>query len=136
MLLGLTKKRLNIKKNIYIYLNFNRIALNCITIASLMQSRIAYKKMHMHRMSAYILFTSLLYRFLRHTYTLCVKRFFLFLSSEIYNSMSCRLYCGCFVHIAKLRQNEEEVAAAAAPEDQQDHFNAEPVGSVTPHRGI
>lgn len=102
-----------------------------------MQSRIAYKKMHMHRMSAYILFTSLLYRFLRHTYTLCVKRFFLFLSSEIYNSMSCRLYCGCcFVHIAKLRQNEEEVAAAAAPEDQQDHFNAEPVGSVTPHRGI
>lgn len=75
-MLGLTKKRLNIKKNIYIYLNFNRIALNCITIASLMQSRIAYKKMHMHRMSAYILFTSLLYRFLRHTYTLCVKRFF------------------------------------------------------------
>lgn len=51
--------------------------------------------------------------------------------------MSCRLYCGCFVHIAKLRQNEEEVAAAAAaPEDQQDHFAAKPVGSVTPNRGI
>jgi len=88
-----------------------------------------------------ILFTSPLFRFLRfsytlyikfiHTYTLCVQRF---LSPEF--TIQCHAgHCCCFFNIAKLRQSKEE-AVAAAPEDQQDHFAAEPVGWAPPYRNI